>query len=102
MSNEQFSCIICTDTFNSEEMTVLECSHHFCHKCIREWRAINPTCPMCREEIISVTVPHNIDIQILGNTQPNVVHNEHITRREIVLLSLFCIYIFAVFFLLSF
>jgi hypothetical protein len=43
-------CALCMDNHIN---TVLPCLHAFCEKCCSEWRGTNPTCPSCREELIS-------------------------------------------------
>lgn len=49
------SCSICTQNFNCQPH-VLECGHAFHHMCILEWfRYGNDTCPMCRDNTISMT-----------------------------------------------
>jgi hypothetical protein len=32
---------------------VLPCTHSFCAKCYEDWKSQNPTCPFCREDIVT-------------------------------------------------
>jgi hypothetical protein len=46
-------CCICLDDFiENEDVSILpDCKHVFHEKCIFEWGKLNPTCPVCRDEI---------------------------------------------------
>ena len=43
-------CTICMENIN-ENKTKLECGHTFHTNCIKRWKILNNTCPVCRQEI---------------------------------------------------
>jgi hypothetical protein len=47
VSNE--ICSICYSQVATN--TRLDCKHAFCNTCIKAWLKINPSCPMCRQNI---------------------------------------------------
>ena len=50
--NSRFTCPICLKTNVLLRFFKLEnCNHLVCAKCLRTWATINPTCPLCREDI---------------------------------------------------
>jgi len=74
MANENLECIICTNTFKDDEMTVLECNHRFCFTCINKWRRLNSVCPICRREI-NIESENNIEIAIPVLQQREISNN---------------------------
>ena len=44
--DEQKECCICLDK-NTNEWLQTQCQHEFHQECIREWKSINNTCPIC-------------------------------------------------------
>ncbi len=51
------SCSICFDNFeNDEQVKILPCKHYFHISCINKWLDKNTSCPMCRQDIISLDV----------------------------------------------
>ena len=50
-SNENESCVICLEEFQSGKLvTKLKCGHVFCTKCIEQWFSKSLTCPHCRKD----------------------------------------------------
>lgn len=48
-------CLICTKDFDAEVTVRLkDCGHSFCFTCIKWWRAISLSCPLCRQMILQV------------------------------------------------
>jgi hypothetical protein len=50
VASEEEECPICMET--GVEI-VLPCTHSFCAKCYEDWKSQNPTCPFCREDIVT-------------------------------------------------
>ena len=50
--NQEFLCAVCK--LVSNEPQKLECGYFFCNDCISMWCAIEPTCPVCRREDVSI------------------------------------------------
>merc|ERR1719228_1112375 len=50
---QELQCAICTELLI--EATALNCSHSFCHYCIKEWRKQKQECPVCRKRITTET-----------------------------------------------
>lgn len=46
---EGTKCPVCLEV---KELRMTRCNHAICATCIREWQAVNPTCPMCRGEML--------------------------------------------------
>lgn len=47
-------CPICLEEFTStEEIAHLPCHHIFHTACVKEWLGIHPTCPVCRDNLLS-------------------------------------------------
>eukprot|EP01083_Nonionella_stella_P054833 144715_1 len=51
-------CSICLDR---RPTVCLPCAHDFCDHCITQWRAISPTCPVCRRELRVARVQDQVD-----------------------------------------
>lgn len=67
MASEQ--CAICIEDLSGEQQT-LECSHAFHSECIISWLDRSNSCPLCRCEIVSGTVPpkeETADLWSLGS-----------------------------------
>ena len=48
------NCCICTcDYINGDILRYFNCNHNFHKKCIDEWLDVNPTCPLCRQDIFN-------------------------------------------------
>lgn len=46
-------CVICNQMYKQNEyFRKLNCNHHFHKKCIDKWLKKNPSCPICRKDII--------------------------------------------------
>jgi len=49
-------CSICLcDITIGNKSVILNCKHSFHHPCISEWFRINPSCPLCRAEIVETS-----------------------------------------------
>lgn len=49
--NSMEGCAICLENFDGTlRAIVLQCSHRFHGRCIREWMMANRRCPVCRSE----------------------------------------------------
>lgn len=47
--DNDIACSICLDEYRSmEDISILDCSHTFHHKCIQLWCKKQNTCPLCR------------------------------------------------------
>lgn len=47
------SCVICFDEFKKdEELRILNCGHYYHIHCINEWIEKNPSCPICRKQLL--------------------------------------------------
>jgi len=46
---EGTKCPVCLE---KKELRMTHCGHAICGPCIREWYAVNPTCPMCRGQML--------------------------------------------------
>ena len=46
---EDTKCPVCLEV---KELRMTRCNHAICTVCIREWHAVNPTCPLCRGEML--------------------------------------------------
>ncbi|GAN07027.1 hypothetical protein MAM1_0145d06517 [Mucor ambiguus] len=44
-------CAICTELFETMELTILPCNHEYHSECILHWLKLNSSCPMCRQSI---------------------------------------------------
>lgn len=42
-------CSICLFVFNNP--VTLSCGHSFCYDCIKSWHEVEPTCPLCKDDI---------------------------------------------------
>ncbi|XP_073412353.1 E3 ubiquitin-protein ligase RNF8 isoform X2 [Dendrobates tinctorius] len=51
--DNELQCIICSEHFI--EAVTLNCAHSFCAFCIQAWRNRKEECPICRQEIKSLT-----------------------------------------------
>jgi hypothetical protein len=65
-NDSNISCSICYDIPN--EISVTECNHYYCEKCINYWLVKNNTCPYCRCNLESV---------LLKNTTQPILHDSH-------------------------
>lgn len=54
-NNESDVCGICHQAFDDREICrrILRCQHFFHCTCVDSWIARHPTCPICRDEIIT-------------------------------------------------
>ena len=77
---EQFQCSICSDMF--EQPTIVNCGHTFCKTCIEGWRQRqrNPTCPICRADIIFSC--HNQVLEELIEQYSEIVEEEDDSDNE--------------------
>ena len=51
-------CSICHNSYSVEDkITRLACGHLFHYNCIKEWGYYNPSCPLCKISIPTVTQP---------------------------------------------
>jgi len=48
---DKVNCITCFDNIKLSDRFNLECGHIFHRDCIRRWMKVNPTCPICRQNI---------------------------------------------------
>ncbi len=48
VQTEEWQCSVCLGNVQGQERTALSCGHTFHVACIAEWKAKNPTCPICR------------------------------------------------------
>ena len=61
IKKENQFCCICLQEYKIEENIVeMSCNHLFHYKCIQEWLNNNPTCPICREDVINERDSNNI------------------------------------------
>ena len=44
-----FTCPICLEDTKKATSSQLTCGHQFCSTCIKDWREINDSCPVCRK-----------------------------------------------------
>jgi hypothetical protein len=52
----QTNCTICLENYEHDsEVRVLRCNHVFHRDCIDSWLPVNPSCPLCRKNIIKET-----------------------------------------------
>eukprot|EP00484_Ammonia_sp_Unknown_P021780 CAMPEP_0197028060 /NCGR_PEP_ID=MMETSP1384-20130603/7857_1 /TAXON_ID=29189 /ORGANISM="Ammonia sp." /LENGTH=403 /DNA_ID=CAMNT_0042457003 /DNA_START=25 /DNA_END=1236 /DNA_ORIENTATION=+ len=48
-----FECIVCYEDYEvGQEIAKLKCNHHLHKKCAKDWLAQNPTCPVCRVNVM--------------------------------------------------
>jgi hypothetical protein len=58
LNGEHINCSICfcEDISTSDSCMIDICNHTFCKSCIYEWLKINNICPLCRSEVLSITI----------------------------------------------
>jgi len=49
-------CPVCYEDIDAEKVHMTQCEHKFCYDCISHALKTNHTCPLCREEVSSLTV----------------------------------------------
>lgn len=49
-------CPVCYENIEAEKVHMTQCDHKFCYDCISHALKTNNTCPLCREEVSSLTV----------------------------------------------
>ena len=52
----EIECPVCYENIDAEKVHVTQCDHKFCYDCISHALKNNNTCPLCREEVSSLTV----------------------------------------------
>jgi hypothetical protein len=61
--NKMNECIICLEEKNKNTFVKLNCSHDYCKECIiktiKSDKRTKPCCPLCREEILLLTINNN-------------------------------------------
>jgi hypothetical protein len=63
-------CSICSGTMLYPRLTkTLRCGHKFHRKCIEQWNAINPSCPLCR---IPIQIPGSANVNTTNVNNANV------------------------------
>ncbi len=63
--DENDECVICAEPMTDDAKCNLRCGHVFHLQCINSWKTRQPTCPMCRQPIISIpSVPSNTIITV--------------------------------------
>jgi hypothetical protein len=63
-------CSICSGTMLYPRLTkTLRCGHKFHRKCIEQWNAINPSCPLCR---IPIQIPGSANVNTANVNTANV------------------------------
>jgi hypothetical protein len=61
-------CCICLQQYKIEENIVeMYCNHLFHAECIEEWLNYNPTCPICRTDVINENNDVILDISDISN-----------------------------------
>ncbi|XP_012537654.1 E3 ubiquitin-protein ligase RNF8 [Monomorium pharaonis] len=79
--DEQLTCTICSELF--VKATTLNCTHTFCHHCIRLWNRRRRDCPVCRKPVTSMIrslVLDNFIERMIDNLPPE--HQN--TRKKII------------------
>jgi len=46
------TCAVCKETIYQRDKEVLECTHTFHKACISKWISTNPSCPICRADVL--------------------------------------------------
>lgn len=62
VSQEERDCVICYETRELQDITLINCGHKFCVHCITHHIRINrrqPCCPLCRKNIELITFQLN-------------------------------------------
>lgn len=79
--DEQLTCSICSELF-VKAMT-LNCTHTFCHHCIKSWNKRRRDCPVCRKPVISMIRSLVLDnfIESMIENLPTELKNR---RKEII------------------
>jgi hypothetical protein len=57
-SDDDSSCVICTESYQPDEpVRILPChrSHHFHQRCVDEWLTANATCPFCKKSVLDAS-----------------------------------------------
>jgi hypothetical protein len=69
-NNHDKHCIICLQNYEyQDKVSFMECEHKFHYNCLKTWLNENPSCPICREDVI------NDDNNILINNGENILIN---------------------------
>lgn len=55
---EEKLCSVCQEQ-PTDKIKLIDCTHEFCDKCIKQWLQIKPNCPNCRNNI---TEQHEIEL----------------------------------------
>jgi hypothetical protein len=58
INNKQSMCIICHNNYILSDILIElnKCSHNFHKNCLEEWFNYNLSCPICREQVVDITL----------------------------------------------
>jgi hypothetical protein len=47
-------CIICLENYKfQDKIAFMECNHKYHYFCLKKWLNVNPSCPICRKDVIN-------------------------------------------------
>ena len=87
MPFESYSCPICMDPLTKTGRCITACGHQFCLGCFIKVYRLKPTCPLCRDEMITVIPAHVPVIPAHVPVIPAHVHPRHPTRNFHIVLE---------------
>lgn len=75
------ACPICLESYGSDFVTT-NCSHKFHSSCLGDWIMRNPTCPICRNNIISVNDDMISNVNAVNNVDNVDNRNDRNNRNS--------------------
>jgi hypothetical protein len=90
-NNEQTLCVICHNNYISTDsiIEVSKCSHIFHSQCLEEWFDYNYSCPLCREQLVDISIAQYIILYLSLFNQPLSPHRETTTLKHTAFICVF-------------
>lgn len=80
------ACAICLSDVVNSYTTI--CNHIFCESCIKLWKRINITCPLCRTQIQKIEyIPPYDAVYIRDMERINIIASTDSTRATMLLIE---------------